>query len=116
MLSSWRATHRAASATRRSRCWKRSSEPLALVFNRNLLHATTRTLLGTYLGEDAARRVLEGNVERGRAESICAVIWFSDLSGFTRVVDSIDRHLLLGLLNDYAGVVVDTPRRMAATC
>ena len=83
-------------------------KPLALVFNRNLLHATTRTLLGTYLGEDAAKRVLAGNIERGRAESIRAVIWFSDLSGFTRVADTIDRRLLLGLLNDYAGIVVDT--------
>ena len=108
MLSSWVSDAPGGFGNAQITLLEAIQKPLALVFNRNILHATTRTLLGTYLGEDAARRVLEGNVERGRAESIRAVIWFSDLSGFTRVVDSIDRHLLLGLLNDYAGVVVDT--------
>ncbi|MBX3502501.1 MAG: adenylate/guanylate cyclase domain-containing protein [Alphaproteobacteria bacterium] len=108
MLSSWLSDAPGGFGNAQITLLEAIQKPLALVFNRNILHATTRTLLGTYLGEDAAKRVLAGNIERGRAESIRAVIWFSDLSGFTRVADSIDRHLLLGLLNDYAGIVVDT--------
>jgi len=108
MLSSWVTDAPGGFGNAQITLLEAIQKPLALVFNRNILHATTRTLLGTYLGEDAARRVLAGNIDRGRAESIRAVIWFSDLSGFTRVADSIDRHLLLGLLNDYAGIVVDT--------
>ena len=34
-------------------------------------------------GTDAARRVLGGDIERGRVEMIQAVIWYSDLAGFT---------------------------------
>ena len=35
----------------------------------------------TYLGSDAAERVLAGNVVRGRAERLHAVVWFADLVG-----------------------------------
>lgn len=108
MLSSWLTDAPGGFGNAQITLLEAIQKPLALVFNRNILLATTRTLLGTYLGEDAATRVLAGNIERGRAESIRAVIWFSDLSGFTRVADTIDRRLLLGLLNDYAGIVVDT--------
>lgn len=108
MISSWLTDAPGGFGNAQMAVIESIQKPLALAFNRNILHATTRTLLGTYLGEDAAKRVLAGNIERGRAEGIRAVIWFSDLSGFTRVADTIDRHLLLSLLNDYAGIVVDT--------
>lgn len=108
MISSWLTDAPGGFGNAQMAMIESIQKPLALTFNRNILHVTTRTLLGTYLGEDAAKRVLAGNIERGRAESIRAVIWFSDLSGFTRVADTLDRRLLLGLLNDYAGIVVDT--------
>ena len=60
-------------------------------------------MLTTYLGSDAARRVLAGNIVRGRAEPIRAVVWFSDLVGFTRISDTVGPDGVLALLNDYAG-------------
>lgn len=66
-----------------------------------------RALLETYLGRDAARRVLAGNVVRGRAETTRRVIWYSDLSGFTRLTDTLPQSEILGLLNDYTEPVVD---------
>ncbi|UQA62234.1 adenylate/guanylate cyclase domain-containing protein [Polyangium aurulentum] len=66
----------------------------------------TRTLVETYLGRDAGERVLRGAIERGIAERIRAVIWFSDLKGFTSMVDSIDPSLVVPLLNDYADAQV----------
>jgi len=45
------------------------------------------TLMETYLGHDAGQRVLSGRIVRGIAEQIDAVIWFSDLRGFTRITD-----------------------------
>lgn len=62
----------------------------------------TRTLVSTYLGDDAGERVLRGAIARGVAERIRAVVWFSDLKGFTRLVDTVDPELVLPLLNDYA--------------
>jgi adenylate cyclase len=66
-----------------------------------------RTLLETYLGRDAAGRVLAGNIVRGRAETVRAVIWYSDLHGFTRLTDTLPNSDILRLLNDYAEPIVD---------
>jgi class 3 adenylate cyclase len=66
-----------------------------------------RTLITTYLGSDAAERVLAGNIVRGRAQAIRAVVWFSDLIGFTRLSDTVSPDVLLALLNDYAEAQVE---------
>ncbi len=70
-------------------------------------HRAARTLLTTYLGSDAAERVLAGNIVRGRAEPIRAVIWFSDLVGYTRISDTSTSDRVLALLNDYAEAQVE---------
>jgi adenylate cyclase len=63
------------------------------------------TLMRTYLGRDAGRRVLGGRILRGVADRIDAVLWFSDLRGFTRITDTAPEHVI-PLLNDYADVIV----------
>lgn len=60
---------------------------LALALKATALARMTGTLLETYLGRDAERRVLSGRIMRGIADRIDAVIWFSDLRGFTRITD-----------------------------
>lgn len=81
---------------------------LCLALKSALTRAITDTLMRTYLGDDAGHRVLSGKIERGTAESIAAVLWYSDLRGFTRVADTAPSETLLGLLNDYAACVVET--------
>ena len=49
--------------------------------------------------------MLSGRIMRGVADRIDAVIWFSDLRGFTRVTDSAPEQVI-PLLNDYADVIV----------
>jgi adenylate cyclase len=83
------------------------TQPLTLSIMLWTTHRDTRTLLTTYLGRHAADRVLAGNVVRGRAESIQAVVWFSDLVGFTRISDSVSADQVLALLNDYAQAQVE---------
>jgi len=78
---------------------------LALAVKAAALTRMTGTLMETYLGRDAARRVLSGRIMRGVAERIDAAIWFSDLRGFTRVSDSAPEQVI-PLLNDYADVVI----------
>ena len=65
----------------------------------------TRTLMETYLGRDAGQRVLSGRIVRGVAERIDAVVWFSDLRGFTRITDTTPEQMI-PLLNDYSDVIV----------
>ena len=59
------------------------------------------TVLATYLGEDAGRRVLTGDIVRGSVQTIRAVIWFCDLRGFTRVSDRLPEDELIDTLDDY---------------
>jgi adenylate cyclase len=64
------------------------------------------TLAETYLGRDAGRRVMSGRIARGVADKISAVLWYSDLRGFTQITDSAAPEQIIPLLNDYADVVV----------
>jgi adenylate cyclase len=82
--------------------------PLATMFLWRSMQRSARALMTTYLGTDAAERVLAGNVVRGRAECIRAVVWYSDLVGFTRIADAHRSQVVLAMLNDYAEAQVDT--------
>jgi class 3 adenylate cyclase len=64
------------------------------------------TLVATYLGRDAGERVLAGNIQRGVADRISAVLWLSDLRGFTRIADSVPGDQIVHLLSDYAEALV----------
>jgi adenylate cyclase len=74
---------------------------LALSAKSRLTYDVASTVLEAYLGRDAGHRVLTGAIERGSAEAIRAVIWFSDLRGFTRLTDTLPRDVLIAALNDY---------------
>jgi adenylate cyclase len=54
--------------------------------------------------------VLSGRIERGVADRIEAVLWFSDLSGYTKITDSAPPEQIIPLLNDYAEVIVSAIR------
>lgn len=78
---------------------------LALAVKSVSLARMTETLMQTYLGRDAARRVLSGGIVRGVSDNIDAVVWFSDLRGFTRITDTMPAHVI-PLLSEYADAVV----------
>jgi adenylate cyclase len=78
---------------------------LALAIKSVSLARMTRTLMETYLGRDAGQRVLSGRIVRGTAERIDAVVWFSDLRGFTSITDTAPEQVI-PLLNDYSDVIV----------
>jgi adenylate cyclase len=60
-----------------------------------------RTLLETYLGQQAGRRVLNGTILRGDGETIAAALFYCDLRGFTAISDALPRDEVIALLNDY---------------
>jgi adenylate cyclase len=78
---------------------------LALAIKSVSLARMTRTLMETYLGRDAGQRVLSGRIVRGVAERIDAVVWFSDLRGFTRIADTAPEQVI-PLLNEYSDVII----------
>ena len=83
---------------------QRLAQRLALSIKSVALARMTRTLMETYLGRDPGRRVLGGRIMRGIAEQIDAVVWFSDLRGFTRITDTAPDHCI-PLLNEYSDAV-----------
>jgi len=107
-LSSWVVDRPGGFAPEEIELLERTVPALSVTFNAIASLGMTRIVLDTYLGGDAARRVLDGNIARGRAETIRAVIWYSDLANFTRIADEVARDQLLALLNDYAECLVDT--------
>jgi len=64
------------------------------------------TLVETYLGRDAGRRVLKGLIRRGVTDKISAVLWYSDLREFTRITDQSPPEQIIPLLDDYAEAVI----------
>lgn len=72
---------------------------------------SSRSLLQTYLGQDAGGMVMEGLVKRGDAEEVDAIILMSDLRDSTELTETLTKDDYLAALNDYydcvAGAVID---------
>jgi len=80
---------------------------LAIAMKARALQRVAQNLVETYLGRDAGRLVLQGRIARGAAERIDAVLWFSDLQGFTRITDTAPPDEIVPLLNDYADAIIE---------
>jgi adenylate cyclase len=74
--------------------------PLARVAEILALGRTAANLLSTYVGRNAGERIMAGKIVRGDTDSIRAILWFSDLRGFTALAASVQPVKLIGALND----------------
>lgn len=72
---------------------------LAMVLEVQAKTRVLTTLLDTYLGQHAGRRVLAGTIRRGDAEPIHAVLWYCDLRGSTELAHRLEPDLLIETLN-----------------
>lgn len=75
--------------------------PLTRVGEIRALRRTATNLLDAYLGHQAGERILGGQIRRGDTEAIRAVIWLSDMRGFTALSDRLMPQTLIDLLNRY---------------
>ncbi|HSV01352.1 MAG TPA: adenylate/guanylate cyclase domain-containing protein, partial [Roseiarcus sp.] len=73
---------------------------LSLAMKAHAGHVIASGLLGTYLGEDAGRRVHTGSILRGSVDNLRAAIWYADIRGFTAVSDAAPGSVIVELLND----------------
>jgi adenylate cyclase len=76
-------------------------KPFARVAEIRALQRTATNLLDTYVGHHAGERILAGRIRRGHTETINAVIWLSDMRGFTAMADRLPPQVLVDLLNRY---------------
>jgi adenylate cyclase len=106
ILSSWMSDHPEGFSAAEVTALRHLVPFLALAVKSASLGRIAETLVETYLGRDAGRRVLNGRVARGVAERIDAVLWFSDLRGYTKITDTAAPEQIIPLLNDYADAVI----------
>jgi adenylate cyclase len=72
----------------------------ALAAKATTMRTVYHGLLSAYLGQDPATRVLAGTVQRGEVQGVEAVLFFTDLRGFTALADTLPGRDLIGLLDE----------------
>jgi adenylate cyclase len=63
-------------------------------------------MLSTYVGEEAGRLILDGQVRRGDVREITAALMLFDLRDFTALSDQLNPRAVLRLLNNYFDCVM----------
>lgn len=80
---------------------------LALHVERHIVQRIARNVADTYLGPIAGRRVLDGEIRRGDGDAIKAVVFMSDMRGFTQLADRLSGPEVTAILNAYFDRVSD---------
>ncbi len=106
MLTSWTTDAPTGFSDRHIGTIKALLPTLGLALKSAASDRTAHDLLAIYLGRDAGRRVLSGDIKRGTLETIRAVNWFFDLQGFTKLAETTPGDQLIAMLNDYFGAAV----------
>jgi adenylate cyclase len=79
----------------------RIQDALAVALKVLMREQLARNVLGAYLGEAAASRVLAGQIRRGDGQRIEAAIWYADLRGSTELADKSEPERFLETLDVY---------------
>jgi len=79
---------------------------LAAIVEPRAVRRVTENLLDTYLGPQAGRRVLAGQIQRAEGERLRAVIMMADMRGFTALSDRLPGEEVIELLDDYFDAIV----------
>jgi adenylate cyclase len=74
---------------------------LAAIVETRVVRRISANLLDTYLGPQAGRRILSGQIRRAEGERLRAVIMMTDLRGFTALSDRLPGDEVIELLDDY---------------
>jgi adenylate cyclase len=77
----------------------RAAQRLAGIIDQHNQWWITHNLLSAYLGPRTGPRVLAGQIRRGAGIDLGAVLWSSDLRGFTARSDRLPGHRMIAILN-----------------
>jgi len=80
---------------------ERALPGLLLNLDARMMLSIAGNVLDAYVGRRAGARVLRGEILRGQGERIDAVIWVSDLRGYTGLSDRLPDTDMIRLLNVY---------------
>ncbi|MBS3650108.1 adenylate/guanylate cyclase domain-containing protein [Pseudaminobacter sp. 19-2017] len=74
---------------------------LAVAAKMAVLHRLADNMLTTYLGPDAGKRVLNGNIRRGQGDTIRAALVMADMRGSTMLAEQEGREAYIESLNQF---------------
>lgn len=77
----------------------RVAQRLPVVMDMHSLRSIANNLLTAYLGPMTGPRVLAGHIRRGQSDTITAVLWSSDLRGFTARSDRLPGQRMIEILD-----------------
>jgi adenylate cyclase len=77
----------------------RLGQRLSIIADRHNQWWITRNLLCAYLGANTGPNVLPGQIRRGTGMALAAVLWSSDLRGFTERSDRLPSERIIAILN-----------------
>ena len=79
---------------------------LAAIVETRAVRRVSANLLDTYMGPQAGRRILAGQIRRAEGEHMRAVIMITDMRNFTGLSDRLPGDAVIELLDDYFDAVV----------
>jgi adenylate cyclase len=77
----------------------RVAQRLPVAMDMHSLRSIANNLLTAYLGPMTGPRVLAGHIRRGQSDTITAVLWSSDLRGFTARSDRLPGERMIAILD-----------------
>jgi adenylate cyclase len=101
MMGSWSTDHEGGFTESDIECLLKIQESLAVAARMATLGTLADNMLKTYLGRDAGKRVLSGQIKRGDGETIRAAIVMGDMRNSTGLAEKLGRQGYIDLLNEF---------------
>jgi len=79
---------------------------LSIVVEQKAMRRFVSHMLTTYIGAEAGRLILDGQVRRGDVRTITAALMLVDLRDFTLLSDTMTPRAVIGMLNEYFDCVI----------
>ncbi|WP_202294487.1 adenylate/guanylate cyclase domain-containing protein [Mesorhizobium sp. 131-2-1] len=105
MIGSWSTDSAAGFSDSMISALLRIQSHLAIATKMAVLTKLADNMMTTYLGGDAGRRVLDGQIRRGEGDTIRAALVMGDMRGSTRLAASSGREIYIDTLNQFFDAV-----------
>jgi adenylate cyclase len=101
MIGSWSTDSPAGFSDSMIAALLRMQNHLAVASKMAVLQKLTDNMLATYLGGDAGKRVLNGQIKRGEGDTIRAALVMADMRNSTKLAETAGRDVYIDTLNQY---------------
>lgn len=105
MIGSWSTDSAAGFSDSMISALLRIQSHLAIATKMAVLTKLADNMMTTYLGGDAGRRVLDGQIKRGEGDTIRAALVMGDMRGSSRLAETSGREIYIDTLNQFFDAV-----------